>query len=247
LAETTGISWTDATWNPWQGCTKVSPGCKNCYAETLSQRWGKDFSQLRRSAPRTFNAPLRWKEPKLIFTCSMSDFFHPDADEWRQDAMAVIKATPWHTYQILTKRPEEMLEYATWHGWPDNAWAGVSVESQQYAPRLDVLARVPAQVRFVSVEPMLGPVDLRPWLWCQDCLTQGWMSAQGKPCGRLQWIIAGGESGPGHRVMDLAELENLGRQCSMAETPLWVKQDSGLYPGRQGRIPDSLWARKEMP
>ena len=208
-------------WNPWQGCTKVSPGC---YAEALATRWGKDFTTLRRSAPTTFEAPLRWKEPKLIFTCSISDFFHRQADPWREEAWEVIKATPHHTYQILTKRPGLMVAWAKTHGWPDNVWAGTSVESQKYAPRLDVLARVPAKVRFVSVEPMLGPVDLMQWIE----LGLGWygenVNGGLEPDRACNWVICGGESGPGARPMHPDWARSLRDQCQAAGVPFFFKQ-----------------------
>lgn len=110
MGRTSAIEWTDSTWNPWRGCTKVSPGCKNCYAERIDERFGLDFSVVRRSAERTFLEPARWKNPRMIFTCSMSDFFHEDADVWRDEAWEVIRQTPQHTYQILTKRPERIRE-----------------------------------------------------------------------------------------------------------------------------------------
>ncbi|KKK77966.1 hypothetical protein LCGC14_2848320 [marine sediment metagenome] len=111
MAEKTAISWTNATWNPWRGCTKVSPGCASCYMFRDQQRWGRDPNIVVRAADRTFDAPLRWKEPRLIFVCSWSDFFHPDADPFRHEAWEVMRAAPQHTYQILTKRPERMRGY----------------------------------------------------------------------------------------------------------------------------------------
>ncbi len=110
MGRESGIEWTDATWNPFLGCTKVSPGCRNCYAERIEERYHRDFSKVRRTSNRTFNSPLRWKEPLKIMTCSMSDFFHEDADRWRDDAWEIIRRTPQHTYQILTKRPERIYE-----------------------------------------------------------------------------------------------------------------------------------------
>ena len=226
------------------GCTKVSPGCAKCYAEREMSRFGRDFNAVQRTSRRVFESPLHWKTPRRIFTCSWSDFFHPGADAWREEAWEIIKATPWHTYQILTKRPELMVAWAKIHGWPEHVWAGTSVESQKYAPRLGVLARVPAKVRVVSVEPMLGPVDLRQWLHppCIDPFCSG-CDAEAV----LNWVICGGESGPGFRPMELAWLEDLAGQCSDAGVPCWVKQDSGQFPGKQGRISDRLWAKKEMP
>ena len=253
MAETTGISWTDATWNPWIGCTKVSPGCDHCYAERDMSRFGRHFDQVQRTSSLVFTLPLRLKEPRRIFTCSWSDFFHRGADAWREEAWEIIKATPWHTYQILTKRPGLMVAWAEKHGWPEHVWAGTSVESQKYAPRLDVLARVPAKVRFVSVEPMLEAVDLRPWLGCPHkgdedgdicCPECGYPREKSR---WIHWVIVGGESGAGFRPMEIPWLESLAQQCSVARVPRGVKQASNLRPGQQGRIPDELWARKEMP
>lgn len=214
MGETTSIEWTNATWNPWMGCSKVSPGCDSCYMFAGMLRYGRDPETVQRTKDTTFYAPLRWKEPKRIFTCSWSDFFHKQADSWREQAWDVILQTPQHTYQILTKRPGLMVAWAKTHPWPRHVWAGTSVESQRYAPRLDVLARVPAEVRFVSVEPMLGPVDLRPWLW--------W--GMGSRAGTLDWTIAGGESGPGARPAHPDWFRSVRDQCQVAGVPFFFKQ-----------------------
>lgn len=215
----TNISWTQESWNPWYGCKRVSPGCDNCYADRDMTRYGKDFNTVTRSSKAVFEKPLKLKAPTLIFTCSWSDFFIHDADEWREEAWEIIKATPQHTYQILTKRPSLMVDWAEKHGWPDNAWAGTSVESQKYAPRLDVLARVPAKVRFCSYEPALGPVDFYPWVWTHR-----------KIGGPIHWVIAGGESGPGYRLADLDWFRSARDQCQAAGVPFFFKQ-SGPRPG----------------
>lgn len=249
MAETTAIAWAEASWNPWLGCSKVSPGCTHCYAETLMvNRMGRDFNTVQRAAPATFNAPLKWKDPKRIFTCSLSDFFHQKADLWREEAWEIIKATPRHTYQILTKRPGLMAAWARTHGWPENAWAGTSVESAKYLPRLDVLARVPAAVRFVSAEPLLGCLNLRQWLpdpKHDRCIA--WDIPGHDHPGVLSWVIVGGESGKGFRPMQMIWVNDIAIQCKQAGIPLFVKQAAGLYPGRQGKLPDDLWALKEMP
>ncbi len=231
MGETTKIEWTQATWNPWQGCTKVSPGCDHCYAETLDKRWGRDFNKVRRSSDTTFYAPLRWKEPKLVFTCSMSDFFHRQADPWREEAWEIMRRTP-HTYQVLTKRPGLAVDWYKKHGWLPNVWLGASVESQRYAPRLDVLARVPAPILFVSAEPLLGPLDLRSWMpgyWQAGSThenpqyTERW-DLDGSPVNPLYWVICGGESGTGARPMDLAWARDVVRQCQSAGVACFVKQ-----------------------
>ena len=235
------------------GCSKVSPGCDHCYAEREMSRFGRHFDQVQRTTNLVFTLPLRLKEPRRIFTCSWSDFFHHGADAWREEAWEIIKATPQHTYQILTKRPGLMADWAEKYGWPDHVWAGTSVENQKYASRLDVLARVPAKVRFVSVEPLLGPVDLTGWLENDQASFDRFSDLFHMPRVKadprsaiLSWVIAGGESGPSFRPMNLSWLESLASQCSATGVPLFVKQDSGLRPGQQGRIPDELWVRKEM-
>jgi len=151
-----------------------------------------------------------------------------------------------------------MAWWAERHEWPDHIWAGTSVESAKYLPRLDVLARISAKVRFVSAEPLLGPLELRPYMGCAECCNN---DDRDIVCGcgniddptngidprGLNWIIVGGESGPGHRPMQLSWLEDIAKQCKAAGVPLFVKQDSGPRPGQQGRIPDALWSRREMP
>ncbi|MEO1417519.1 MAG: DUF5131 family protein [Bacteroidota bacterium] len=196
--ENSKIQWTDATWNPWHGCTKVSAGCKNCYMYRDKAKYGQDGSTVQRSKTQ-FTAPLKWKKPQLIFTCSWSDFFEPQADEWRAEAWEIIKQTPQHTYQILTKRPErikkclpkdwivetESRDRPLELNYP-NVWLGVSVENQQTAEeRIPILNAVPAICRFISFEPLLEMIHLsrelsnfRPWDW-----------------DLIHWIIIGGESG----------------------------------------------------
>lgn len=165
MGATTGIEWTDRTWNPWVGCRKVSDGCRNCYMFREMTRFGRLPTVVQRSKPGTFQAPLAWakKGPAMVFTCSWSDFFIEQADEWRAEAWEIIRQTPNLTYQILTKRLENVLERlpADWgHGWP-NVWLGASVENQTTAKlRISQLMQIPARVRFLSVEPLIGFVDL---------------------------------------------------------------------------------------
>jgi protein gp37 len=187
VGERTGIEWCDSTWNPWTGCTPVSAGCEHCYMAREQRRWGKDPWTVRRTAPKTFRAPLAWS-PKRIFTCSWSDFFHPAADAWREEAWAIIRQTPQHRYLILTKRPERIGECLPL-GWPfgyEHVWLGVTVEKQDTALRID---RARAQMAlgrwlFVSAEPLLEPLDLTGY---GDL---------------IDWIIVAGESGPGARRME---------------------------------------------
>jgi protein gp37 len=243
MGEKTGISWTDSTYNPWQGCKPVSTDCDSCYARVQAERWGRDFSNVHRSAPATFNAPLLWQRRvekgelpagHKVFTCSISDFFIKEADLWREEAWEILLATPDLTYLILTKRPGRMAWWAQTHPWPSNVWAGVSVESAKYLPRLGVLARVPAKVIFASLEPLLGPVDLFEWL--------NIFALEAR-----QWVIIGGESGPHHRPMKIEWVQDIVDECDAVGVPVFVKQASALRPGQQGNLPDSLWSRKEMP
>lgn len=162
MSKTTGIQWTDATWNPWLGCKKVSAGCKNCYMFREQKQYGNDPTLIRRSKTK-FNDPLKWQEPRLIFTCSWSDWFIEQADPWRAEAWEIIRQTPHHTYQILTKRPERIAEClpADWGPGYRNVWLGVSVEDQKTANvRIPILINVPAYIRFLSCEPLLGQVNL---------------------------------------------------------------------------------------
>ena len=235
MGKVTNIEWTHlpghrgATWNPWYGCRWVSTGCDNCYADSQMTRYGRDFNAVTRAKDATFYAPLHWKEPRGIFTCSWGDFFIKDADPWREEAWEIIKSTPQHTYMILTKRPGLMDHWAKTHPWPDHVWAGTSVESPFYLPRLTVLNRVPAKIKFVSVEPLLEGFDPSKYFWV------------------VQWVIVGGESGPNYRPMPLEAMVDIVSFCEWAGLPVFVKQDSGFRPGQQGRIPDAIWALKEFP
>ncbi len=257
MGDRTKISWCDATWNPWIGCSKVSPGCLNCYMFTLEQRWGRNPMIVRRTSLQTFAAPLLWQRqvgrgelPKghKVFTCSMSDFFIKEADPWREEAWDIMRRTPDLIYQVLTKRPGRMAWWAQTHPWPSNVWAGVSVESAKYLPRLDVLARVPAKVRFISAEPLLGPLDLRPWLDCADCgCEHSGCKSWGHDFNGLNLVIVGGESGPNHRPMKVEWVQRIADDCKAAGVACFVKKASAVRPGQQGDIPDNLWARKEFP
>ena len=230
----TKIEWTDKTWNPVTGCSKVSPGCDNCYMFATYPRnkamrvpgyqKGPDRITL---LPERLYQPFAWKKPKRVFVCSMSDLFHRDVpDDFINTIMFVMRQTSWHTYQVLTKRPGRVAHwwkkllsvYYSIHNWPPNVWLGTSIESQKYAPRLDVLGRAPASVRFVSAEPLLGPLDLRPWLKDKT----------------IRWVIAGGESGPRARPMDLDWARDLRDQCKAAGAAFFLKQLGGRRNKRSG-------------
>ncbi len=216
MGEITGIGWTGSTWNPWMGCRSVSPGCHHCYARTLvTNLMGLDFSNVRRTTDRNFAAPARWKEPRLIFTCSISDFFIEEADAWRKEAWEVIRKTPHHTYQVLTKRPERILGNLPedWgEGYP-NVWIGTSVEDQKRADeRIPILMGVPAKVRFLSCEPLLESISIA-----------GFLAFANSP----KWVIAGGESGPNPRPCSIESLASLRDQCAENKTAFYLKQLGG--------------------
>ncbi len=233
MSDGSKIEWTEASWNPVSGCTKVSPGCDHCYAETFAERWRgvpghhfeNGFDVTRR--PERLDQPLHWKRPRRIFVNSMSDLFHDEVPTaFIAAVFDVMRKTPQHTYQILTKRHARMRSLARTaafgEGWPlPNVWLGVSVEDQHWADiRIPALLETPAAVRFISAEPLLGPVDLT-WLRGIDALDHG-----------LSWVIAGGESGPGARPCDLGWLRALAWQCERAEVAFFCKQ-LGTILGRQ--------------
>lgn len=258
MGEGTAISWADHTFNPWHGCTKVSPGCDRCYAETFSKRigysetgskpaiWGKD-------AARRFFGTKHWAEPlgwdraaeaarrqALVFCSSMADVFEPrdDLGEHRDRLWWTIEQTPHLIWLLLTKRPEwvpPMVAGRGWlkpYHWPQNVWIGTSVEDQQRADiRIPRLLNLPAPVRFLSCEPLLGPVDLAPWIDRVEQRTlDGTPSRVTYPSG-IGWVIVGGESGPGHRPMDMDHAREIHRLCELAEIPFHFKQEGGLHGG----------------
>lgn len=216
------IEWTEATWNPWHGCSKVSAGCKNCYMFRDKKRFGQNPNLVSRSKT-TFKDPLKWTAKKLIFTCSWSDWFIEDADDWRGEAWDVIQKTPQHTYQILTKRPERILDHLpkTWgEGW-DNVWLGVSIENQAFEFRNELLQSIPAKVRFISAEPLIGPIRF-------------------STLRKIQWVITGGESGPGARPMDLDWVRTIRDQCKSSKAAFFHKQNGGT------RIVDGAWGGRKF-
>jgi protein gp37 len=207
----TRVEWAKHTYNPWRGCAKVSPGCKNCYMYRDAGWQGWDATSVRRTSPGTFNAPLTWLEPARVFTCSLSDFFLAEADAWRPDAWDIIRRTPWLTYIVLTKRPENIPDRlpSDWgQGW-HNVWLGVSVERADYLWRVERLVRIPAQVRFISYEPALGPVDFSPYF------------------SEIDWLISGGESEPAPRPADLDWFRAVRDQCRAAGVLYFHKQHGG--------------------
>lgn len=243
----TSIEWCDSTWNPIRGtkgrwyCTHVSEGCRNCYAERLNVRWGgpeyKPGADTFRLDEKVLQQPLHWKKPRRIFVCDMTDLFHEDIPEWMIDAVTTTMCEhgegtdgSHHTYQILTKRPLRMREYAMSRevGELENIWLGVSVEDQATADeRIPLLYDTPAAVRFISYEPALGPVDFGKWFF-------GDKRPYDTPLSRLHWLIIGGESGPKARPFDLTWARSAITQCRAAKIPVFMKQ-VGSKPTGSGR------------
>lgn len=243
MATTTGIEWTEVTWNPTTGCDRISTGCDHCYALTLAKRlkaMGQDKYQAdgdpRTSGPgfaltvhpQTLDEPYRWRQPRVVFVNSMSDLFHAKVPlGFVKDVFAVIADTPQHTYQVLTKRSTRLRKVADRLDWPDNLWMGVSVENADALYRVDDLRQVPAAVRFLSCEPLLGPLD-------------------NITLASIGWVIAGGESGPNYRPMQLAWARSIRDACQTEGVPFFFKQWGGRTPKAAGRELDGrVW--DEMP
>lgn len=225
------IQWTNATWNPWHGCKKVSPGCKFCYMYRDKERYNQDPTTVLRSKTK-FKEPLSWKEPRLIFTCSWSDWFIEEADEWRTEAWEIIKKTPQHTYQILTKRPERIKDHLPedWDEGYENVWLGVSIESQDQIGRMDTLYSAPAKTKFLSLEPLIGPIDLFSSMTGYPTFDDPGNGGEPVLWG-MDWVIIGGESGNetgkyGYRECRLSWIDSLIDQCKDHHTqvPVFVKQ-----------------------
>ncbi|MDY6782032.1 MAG: phage Gp37/Gp68 family protein [Cyanobacteriota bacterium] len=225
----TGIEWTDKTWNPTTGCDKVSPGCQYCYAEALTERFKGNFPngfELTLYRDR-LQQPRKWQKPSRIFVNSMSDLFHEKVPlSYLQEVFAVMRETPWHIYQILTKRDKRLVELAPQLEWSKNIWVGVSVENQYYLDRVEALKQVPATVRYLSCEPLLGPLHL---------------DLKG-----IDWVIVGGESGYKHRPMELEWVKDILQQTRDAEVAFFFKQWGGIHSKAGGRMLEGrIW--DEMP
>ncbi|MEN6572066.1 MAG: phage Gp37/Gp68 family protein [Anaerolineaceae bacterium] len=233
----TKIEWADRVWNPVVGCTPVSAGCAHCYAKRIYDRFYQDkpFSKVQLHRERLFQ-PLHWKNPGRVFVNSMSDLFHPDVPfSYIDDVFGVMTGCPKHTFMVLTKRPERMLEWSKQYYLPgasgsENVWLGVTAENQKAADeRIPLLLETPAAVRFVSAEPMLGPVDLSKYLFA-DPSRPNWARLN-----MLQWVICGGESGPGARPMHPDWAKSIRDQCQAAGAPFFFKQHGEFtYKGRYG-------------
>ncbi len=245
MADRSGIEWTEATWNPTTGCDQTSPGCDHCYALTLSRRLKAIGQQKYQNDgdprtsgpgfaltvhPEALGVPRRWSSPRTIFVNSMSDLFHEDVPtDFIIEVFRVMVSTPQHTYQVLTKRSKRLAKLADDLPWAPNIWMGVSIETSRYAFRSSHLIRVPAAVRFLSVEPMLGPMS--------------GLSLEG-----IHWVIAGGESGPGHRPLDPHWVTDLRDQCVEDGVPFFFKQWGGRTPKSGGRILEGrTWDEVPLP
>lgn len=234
MSDRSAIEWTEATWNPVRGCTKVSPGCKHCYAETFAERFrgvpGHPFEQGfdLRLVPAALDLPKRWRRGRLIFVNSMSDLFQEDVPlEFIRSVFAVMRECPQHQFQVLTKRAERLVELAPRLEWTPNIWMGVSVESAAYAWRAQMLQEVDAAIRFLSVEPLLGPIE-------------------SLPLQRIHWVIVGGESGHRAREMRVEWVRSIRDQCRTAGVPFFFKQWGGVRKSEAGRTLDRReW--NEMP
>ena len=223
------IEWTEATWNPVTGCTKISPGCTFCYADRMAKRLQAMGQPRYRNGfeltlqPDVLDAPLQWKKPRLIFVNSMSDLFHVDVpDDFIIQCFKVMEEAEQHTFQVLTKRPERVVGLAHRLRWPANVWMGTSVENADYVWRVHELARVPAHVRFLSVEPLLGPIGRLP-------------------LSGIHWVIVGGESGPGARPMQVEWVRRIRDRCVARGVPFFFKQWGGVQKKRNGRQLDGRY------
>jgi len=218
------IEWTEATWNPLTGCTKISPGCKHCYAERMSLRlramgqknYANGFELTLHE--HMIEKPLEWRKPQIIFVNSMSDLFQKGVPvEFIIEVFDVMRRAHWHQFQVLTKRADLLEEIGGQIDWPENVWMGVSVESERYVSRIDHLRNTAAHTRFLSLEPLLGPLPK--------------LNLKG-----IHWVIVGGESGPGSRPMPEDWVTDIRDQCRRARVPFFFKQWGGVNKKRTGRL-----------
>lgn len=223
MASNSSIEWTEATWNPVTGCTKISPGCKHCYAERMAKRlramgqanYANGFQLTLQE--HMLSLPLKWKKPQRIFVNSMSDLFHKDVPlDYIRRVFDVMRQAHWHRFQVLTKRADRLAELASKLNWPANVWMGTSVERKDFEWRIDRLREVPAKIRFLSLEPLLGALP-------------------GLNLSNIHWVIVGGESGPGARPMEADWVVDIRDQCEAADVPFFFKQWGGVFKKRMGR------------
>jgi protein gp37 len=235
MAGNSPIEWTDATWNPVTGCDKISPGCKHCYAERMAKRLQAARNPNYKNGfeltlqPQMLSRPLEWRKPKNIFVNSMSDLFHDDVPlEYIQRVFDVMNQATWHQYQVLTKRAERVRELSSQLRWAPHIWMGVSVENTKYLDRIDHLRHTGAHVKFLSLEPLLGPLY--------------GMNLRG-----IDWAIVGGESGPGARPVDPAWITDIRDQCLRAGVAFFFKQWGGVQKKKAGReLEGRTWDQKPL-
>jgi protein gp37 len=226
------IEWTNASWNPIRGCTKLTEGCKNCYAQTFAERFrgvpGHPYEQGfdLRLVTKKIDEPLKWKKPKKIFVCSMSDLFHEEVPiEYIIKVFETMNKASWHTFQILTKRIERLLKIHKKLNWTSNIWIGTTIELEKYSYRSNILSKIPASVRFLSLEPLLGPI-------------------QKLPLNKINWIIVGGESGLNARPMDLDWALRIKEMCQENRITFFFKQIGGeknKRGGDQALLDGQIW------
>ncbi len=234
MGTTSAIEWTESTWNPVTGCTKISPGCKHCYAERMAKRlqamgqanYANGFRVTLHD--RAVELPLQWKKPRTIFVNSMSDLFHKSVPvEFILRIFETMRRADWHLYQVLTKRSERLLELEAQLRWEPHVWMGVSVENRNFTYRIDHLRQTGASIKFLSLEPLLGPLP--------DLDLKG-----------IDWVIVGGESGPGARPISADWVIEIREQCRQAQVPFFFKQWGGVHKSRAGReLEGRTW--DEMP
>ena len=224
MSTNTAIEWTESTWNPVTGCTKISDGCVHCYAERMARRlkamgqknYVKGFEVAQH--PHALTLPLNWKKPQTIFVNLMSDLFHKDiTTAFIRQVFDIMEQAHWHRFQVLTKRANRLFDLAPSLNWPHNVWIGVTVENASYIKRIDYLRHVPAAVRFLSLEPLLGPL---PKLNLSN----------------IDWVIVGGESGPGARPMEKEWVLDIQLQCRKEKVPFFFKQWGGANKKKTGRL-----------
>jgi len=234
MSSNSSIEWTESTWNPITGCTKISDGCKNCYAERMAKRL-KAMGQTNYQYgfkltlhPHVMNLPLSWKNPQMVFVNSMSDLFHEEVPlDFIRQVFEIMRQAYWHQFQILTKRAERMFKLSNELDWPENVWMGVSVESQKYVDRIEMLRNTGAHIKFISFEPLIDEIE-------EFTLEN------------IDWVIVGGESGPGARPIKKIWAQKIRDYCIQNRTPFFFKQWGGFNKKKSGRLLDGkLW--QEMP
>ncbi len=235
MAEKSKIEWTESTWNPVTGCTKISEGCKNCYAEKMAHRLqSMGHNKYRNGFKVTLHQenieePLNWKKPQVIFVCSMSDLFHKNiSDDFIKQVFNTMNKAHWHTFQVLTKRSKRLVQLASELNWKDNIWMGVTVESQSEAGRIKDLVKTPAKIKYLSIEPMITEIKH--------------LSLKG-----IDWVIVGGESGPGSRPIEKKWVTSIRDKCIKSNVSFFFKQWGGVNKKLSGRLLDGkTWDQKPL-